>query len=78
MKEEVLPFYAYSVGPCSASVCTSLKSRKAIEVKMNAEHPTGISSSWEIAKEKTFADGKPMPRPCDQNPKTHKHYLLRC
>jgi len=71
-------FHIYAKGLVCMSVCTSLTDPKEIEERANKENPTGISSKWKISKDKKFVDGIPHPCPCDQNPKTHKHYLLNC
>lgn len=68
-------FTAYSVGLCYASVCTSLSDDETT-ARLNAERPTGIGP-WRIADE-AFANGDPNPRPCDQNPGTHRHVLFNC
>jgi len=71
-------FEVYSLGLCYMSVCSSLQPNEIVR-RANQEHPTGISSDWEISENKTFADGTtPMPCPCENNPETHKHYLLEC
>lgn len=77
MTEEVKEFTAYSVGICCASVCTSLTPEDA-EHQLNLEYPTGISSTWKLSEDKTFAGGKPMPCVCPDHPDTHKHYLFNC
>lgn len=69
-------FTAYAVGLCYASACTSLTDTKAT-VRMNTEHPTGISTTWQIADE-PFQNGDPNGRPCDQQPGTHRHILFTC
>lgn len=70
-------FTAYSVGIVSASVCTSLPV-EAATARLNQEHPTGISSKWELSKDTTFAGGEPMPCICPDHPETHKHLLFNC
>lgn len=70
-------FQIYAQGICSMSVCTSLKSRKKIEELANLYNPTGISSRWEISKDRTFHTGQSNPCPCEQR-KGYKHYLLNC
>lgn len=70
-------FEAYAIGICSASICTSLPIDEAVK-RMNTEHPTDISSEWVLSEDKTFAGGQPNPTPCENNPETHKHYLLIC
>ncbi len=73
--EEIL---IYSVGIASMSACV-LKSTETpeIEKKANGNHPTGISSRWEIAEEDHFADGEPMPCQCDTYD-DRQHWLLHC
>jgi hypothetical protein len=70
-------FVAYTVGVVSASACTSLTDAEAT-ARMNAEHPTGISSRWQVASDVTFADGTPNPYPCRENPETHRHVIFHC
>ena len=70
-------FTAYAVGPCSASVCTSLDDEEAAK-RLNREHPTGIKNQWRLSKDKFFADGLPMPCTCPDHPETHRHLLFRC
>ena len=69
-------FTVYSDGIVHCSVCSAL-SPEETTAKLNAEHPTGITSRWEIADE-PFATGEPNPCPCKENPETHKHYLFVC
>lgn len=70
-------FSIYSVGFICMSLCTSIKDKVEIERRANEEHPTGVSSRWEISKDK-FNTGEDNPCSCNDNPKTHKHYLLKC
>lgn len=70
-------FEAYSVGICCASVCTSLSLREAMR-RLNAEHPTGITSKWRPSADETFRGGQKNPCPCDMHPATHRHYLFNC
>ncbi|HEX6970501.1 MAG TPA: hypothetical protein VF174_17040 [Micromonosporaceae bacterium] len=77
MADAPYEFRAYAVGLCSASVCTSLSDEEATE-RLNSEHPTGISSRWEVADDPTFSDGRPNPLPCDDYPDTHRHILFHC
>ena len=70
-------FYAYSVGMCNASVCTSLSSEEAT-ARLNAEHPTGISSQWALSDAAYFSKGEPHPCPCEHSPETHRHLLFHC
>jgi len=69
-------FKVYASGVCSMSVCADNQlSVDEIEMLANIYCPTETESEWEISKDK-FRDGKDNPCPCDQNPDTHKHYLL--
>lgn len=70
-------FRAYAVGLCSASACTSLAGEQAA-ARLNIEHPTGISSQWQVSADATFADGHPHPNPCEDWPDTHRHLLFVC
>jgi hypothetical protein len=70
------PFFVYSIGLVFASVCTSLDDETAT-LRLNLQHPTGISSSWEIC-EHEFADHSSNPHPCNQSPDTHRHILFNC
>lgn len=75
--KDLKDFQVYSYGLVYISVCSSLPIEE-IEDRANIEYPTGISSQWKLSKEGKFANGTPMPCPCNTNPKTHKHYLLSC
>ena len=70
-------FTAYAIGFVSASVCSSLPIEETTE-RLNAEHPTGISSRWQLSDEPTFSGGEPNPCACNRWPDTHKHYLFEC
>lgn len=70
-------FEAYSIGFVAASICTSLPIEEAMK-RMNEENPAGTQHGWMLSEDKTFRGGQPNPCPCDQNPETHKHYLLNC
>lgn len=70
-------FEMYSFGLCYMSVCSSLSAEETVR-RANQENPTGTHSDWAISENKTFKNGEPMPCPCDESPKTHKHYLLNC
>lgn len=67
----------YSLGIVAASVCTDEEPEEMLAT-VNAEYPTGISSEWQISDDPKFRGGESNPCPCEQNPKTHKHYLLEC
>jgi hypothetical protein len=67
------------VGICAMSVCAKKDvATETIERQANAEHPTGISSRWEISDDETFATGQPNPCPCEAEPDARVHYLLNC
>ena len=75
MEKATLDYEAYSVGLCCASVCTSLSLAETTR-RLNLEHPTGIAP-WKKVDE-PFRTGEPNPCQCNENPKTHKHYLFVC
>lgn len=70
-------FIAYAVGPCYASICTSLPIDEAVRT-MNSFNPTGIKSPWALSKDAHFKTGHTNPCPCEDTPETHQHYLLEC
>lgn len=68
----------YSIGLVCMSCCAPKSmTRKQIVELANTEHPTGISSQWEISKDKFFRSGQPMPCVCEHDT-TRKHWLLNC
>lgn len=68
-------FRIYTAGLCCASVCSSLP-KKEVGRRM-ARELTGVGP-WHLSKDKTFSGGEPNPCPCNENPKTHTHYLFNC
>ena len=72
-----MDFEAYSIGICHASVCSSLTLEET-EKQLNQEYPTGIQSQWKLSEDTNFQTGQSNPCPCEQHPKTHKHYLFDC
>lgn len=68
----------YSNGIVHCSVCTNIRQRDRIENLVNIMNPTGTSNRWTISNEPTFSGGEPNPCPCENKPKTHKHYLMVC
>lgn len=69
----------YSIGIISASVCAGNDATiEEITEHLNEEHPTGISSKWQLSQDKVFQDGHPNPCACDTYPDTKKHYLFTC
>lgn len=69
-------FEAYRVGLIMASACTSLDDKEATKL-MNQEHPTGISSQWEVSKDEKFSTGQSNPCECPDK-STHRHVLFEC
>lgn len=70
-------FTVYSIGLCSASVCTSLSIEEATK-RLNIDQPTGIKSQWVADLSETFKTGEKNGCNCEQNPKTHRHFLFHC
>ncbi len=70
-------FDVYSTGIYCASVCSALSIKETTR-RLNAEHPTGITSDWHPSEDTHFRTGQPNPCPCERNPETHKHYLFNC
>ena len=68
-------FAVLTEGLCNASVCSSLPKREV--ARRMRQRLTGVGP-WRPSKDKTFSGGEPNPCPCNQNPKTHKHYLFNC
>ena len=69
----------YGMGLVCLSVCADGNmTAKEVEEEANLLHPTGIHSRWSIAQEGKFADGTPMPCPCNQEPEERCHWLLHC
>jgi hypothetical protein len=68
----------YNNGFVHCSVCTNVSTLKEIERLVNMKNPTGIDSKWSISKDKNFLNGPSNPCPCEDKPKTHKHYLMEC
>lgn len=67
--------YTGQIGLCTAIVCTAL-SDEEMTARLNADHPTGISSRWEIADQ--LPDGTPNGKPCDDHPDARRHLLFEC
>lgn len=70
-----IPDFRGTVSLCTAVVCTSLSDEQAVD-RLNAEHPTGISSAWGLADH--FREGEPNGQPCADSPDTHRHLLFVC
>lgn len=72
--------HAYAVGIVSLSACAPAGMPPGqVEAEVNAQDPTGLDGCpWRLAgDEKKFADGKPNPGPCEQEP-GRMHYLFHC
>lgn len=67
----------YASGVCYCSVCVD-REAAILEIAeiLNREHPTGITSDWELANE-SFAGGEPNPCTCPEDD-GKRHYLFRC
>lgn len=76
MNKPLYDFEVYFTRLLYASVCTKLPPKEA-EHKLNAACPTGLDHGWKLANE-PFRDGAPNGHACENNPKTHKHYLFVC
>jgi len=48
-----------------------------VETQVNADHPTGIDSRWQLNEADHFADGNTNPCPCEQDGE-RQHWLLSC
>ena len=68
----------YSVGFVHCSACAP-RDATPEEIRREADErsPTGLAHGWQISTDKTFANGDPMPRVCEQNP-DRLHWLLDC
>lgn len=68
----------YAIGLCAMSACVDNDvSVEELVEKANIDHPTGISSKWQLVN-KTFSTGETNPCACHDNPTTRKHYTLSC
>jgi hypothetical protein len=68
----------YSIGICAASVCAPKDMDHTEVVRIcNETSPTGISSDWQLSKDKTFKNGEPHPCTCESD-KARQHWLLEC
>jgi hypothetical protein len=71
--------YVYGTGLIYTSACAPADMPPGdIEIAVNTQHPTGISSRWAMSDDETFSTGEPNPAPCDQDPEGRHHYLLNC
>ena len=68
----------YAIGLCCASVCAPKTATIAgITDELNAQHPTGMASDWQLSSDATFKTGGPNPGPCNAS-KDKLHYLFEC
>lgn len=76
--KEIKKVIVYANGLPTASACV-LKdlTKEEIEDEINLINPTGISSRWEISKDKEFKTGEKIPRQCEQE-QNREHYLFNC
>lgn len=71
-------FDLYGVGICAMSVCApDTASRRMVEHAANQAHFRGSDGRWQISADQTFANGSPMPHPCERHP-DRTHWLLHC
>jgi hypothetical protein len=68
-------FTVYSIGIVHASVCSDLPKNKIAE-RMNREHPTGITSKWQVSDE-DFKDGTKNGSKCPDH-ENNRHWLMVC
>ncbi len=68
----------YTEGPVCCSVCAPVDmTPEEVTARVNIERPTGITSTWAVSDE-DFASGQTNPTPCNSEPETHRHFLLKC
>jgi len=68
-------FTAYAVGLVCASACTRLTDEETTR-RLNWERPTGVAP-WRISSDDHFANGSPMPGPCEFDAR-NRHLLFEC
>jgi len=74
--EEGDDFTVYREGLLNASVCSSLGLEATVE--RMARRISGTTVGWILSEDENFATGQSNPCPCEQQPKTHQHYLFNC
>lgn len=67
-------FKIYAEGLFYSSVCSSLSEGETVRRMQSL--PSGTTRGYILSGDKTFASGEPNPTPCNETPKTHKHYLF--
>lgn len=78
-KEQLEPgrVYVFKVGLLYTAACAPAEmTPEQVGGAVNVEHPTGISSAWQVS-EQPFEDG-PNPAPCADDPEGRLHWLLEC
>jgi len=51
--------------------------RAEVELEVNLDSPTGISSRWKISKKRKLDDGTKLPAPCLDDT-SRMHYFMEC
>lgn len=66
----------YSEGLLSASACAPAGlTGEEVTAAVNATHPSGTRSGWQLSEDKTFHSGDPMPAACSKDA-GRRHWLL--
>lgn len=69
--------YIYANGLVCCSVCAPADMAiEEVTQLVNEQNPTGIHP-WHLSADVTFANGEPMPKPCELNGQ-RVHYLFNC
>lgn len=65
-------------GLCTGVACAPAKMKRAeVELEVNLDSPTGISSRWKISKKRKLDDGTKLPAPCLDDT-SRMHYFMEC
>lgn len=67
----------YSYGIVHMSICAEKGATEEEIVRAAAVHPAGGGARWMISEAGEFADGTPMPCPCESDP-DRLHWLVSC
>lgn len=68
----------YKVGLLCCSVCAPVEmTPEEVEREVNDKSPSGTTNGWTISTDKAFADGTPIPAPCNMGG-GRQHWLLDC
>lgn len=73
-KAEGDDFEVYRMGLCYSSVCSSLGDEETVRRMQSL--PAGTTHGYQLSKKENFTTGETNSYPCEQRPKTHKHYLF--